>query len=167
MASLIGLNIRAFAHNMPYAICQPILPFKHKNSPPSRLVKVNYCKIKIAIMLLCNYKGRTALQHCCKTKNIISFFFSLCSVSLTLPLSQVCLPRLSFFHRFLPFPFPLLSLNDFSFSLCSPSSHRWPPYCQATPSPGRVSPSNTQAQAALGHYLTRRGLMCLSWRDVV
>ena len=44
-------------------------------------------------------------------------------IPLTLPLSTLCLPRLSLF-QISPSPFAL-SLSDFSLSLCSPSGHRW------------------------------------------
>ena len=152
-------HLRAFAPSMPYAICQSILPFKHKKLPPSELVKANYCnqKKKIAIVLQCNSKGRTALLHYCKTKNILLFFFSLHSVSLTLPLSQVCLP--------------CLSLSNFSLSLCSPSGHRWPlspsnakpkpRLTQQRPNPGRRWPLSHPAWSD-GSLMAWCGLMGLS-----
>ena len=90
--------------------------------------------------------------HCSsivKTK-ILFYSFSLSSCLLTLPLSQLYLLRLSLSFRFLPLP--LLSLNDFSLSLYSPSGHHWPP-----------SPSNAKPRPHLNVLLQCGFDVLLRW----
>ena len=62
------LNIKAFAPGMLNGICRKLLPFLHKNQVSSRLLKINYYKKKIAIVLQCNSTFRITLYFNFKIK---------------------------------------------------------------------------------------------------
>ena len=110
----------------------------------SHCIRTCKCKLLQKNLQLCYCAILNVESHCSSIikPKILFYSFSLSTLS----------PWLS--HS-------LRSVSHVSLFLCSPSSHHHP----AMPSPGRISPSVAQAQAAVGHCLTRRGLMGLSRRS--
>ena len=104
-------------------------------------VRTCKCRLLQKNLQLCYSAILNVESHCSSIvkPKILFYSFSLLTISLTLPLSQLCLPRLSLSLRCLPLL--LLSLCDFSLSLCSPSGHRWPP-----------SPSNAKSRLRLTQW---------------